>query len=75
MGPPQCLAELERQEGQAGAPPRLVWGDTGEHGGAAARAGWRFERGRESSWLAGLQPPRTSTTHLPASPARPQRAA
>lgn len=32
LGPPQCLAELERPAGQAGAAPRLVWGDTGEGG-------------------------------------------
>ncbi len=29
MGPPLCLAELEREAGGLQA-PRLVWGDTGE---------------------------------------------
>lgn len=38
MGPPQCLAELQRE---AEAPPGLLWGDTGESSCGRGLAGLR----------------------------------
>lgn len=76
MGPPQCLAELERAEGQAGAAPRLVWGDTGGRGGVEDE-GWWPGRERHPGELGGA---RCLLSHCrpgpkpPARPARPQRA-
>lgn len=45
MGPPLCLAELERDM-IGGGPPRLVWGDTGER-----RLPFGSRRHRQTLWL------------------------
>ena len=37
MGPPLCLAELQRDAGAAPHSPRLVWGDTGGQDGGRYR--------------------------------------